>query len=383
MPNWRSIRFRLSVQYSAVVFGLGGAVLGLVYMAIRRNLESQTMMTHILRTKTVELASGQVVNLGRFEEVEMRAIESLYAELVLNEVARFTLIALGVLFLLSLLVGWVMSGRVLRPIEEITTVAREIQASDLSRRIAYQGPDDELTRLANTFDRMLGRLDQAFSSQRRFLADTSHDLRTPLSVIRANVEVVGDDPRANIGDWQKAGGVIRRNAEKMSDMIDDLLAAARLQSGKSQAVTLDLAVLVDEKAVEFEPVASSKDVVVVSVVSPTLIQGVGVSLDRAISNLLDNALRAAPRDSTIFVGCGTRDGWAWMAVEDEGPGLQEQEGDERIGLGLSIVTQVAEGHGGSLASFKGRNGGGTTMVVWIPSEEIDVPPPQTSPFTAD
>ncbi|TDI55507.1 MAG: HAMP domain-containing histidine kinase [Acidobacteria bacterium] len=379
MPSWQSIRFRLSVQYSAVVFGLGGAVLGLVYLALQRELRSQTMT--IVTGQRVVLSDGRVVIMPPLEPVEQMAIESLYNEIVLNRVARFTFIALVALSLLSIVVGWIMSGRVLKPVEEITTVAREIQASDLSRRIDLDGPDDELTRLANTFDGMLERLDRAFTSQRRFLADTSHDLRTPLAVIRSNVEVVADDPDAQMADWERAGGIIRRNAAKMSSMIDGLLAAARLQSGRAQAVTLDLAVLVEAKAAEFEPVASEKNLVVTSVVSPTLVQGVEVSLDRALTNLLDNAHRAAPIGSTIVVGCGVRDGWAWLGVEDRGPGLPDENEGAQIGLGLSIVTQIAEAHGGALASFPGREGEGATMVVWIPTETAEEAPPGFSPFT--
>ena len=379
MAGWQSIRVRLSVQYSALVFGLGGAVLGLVYLAIQRWLRSQTMMTHIFTGKQVQLPGGELVTLGRFEEVEMRAIESVYNEIVLNRVAQFTIIALVALFLLSLVVGWVMSGRVLKPVEEITTVAREIEASDLSRRIEWKGPDDELTRLANTFDGMLGRLDRAFTSQRRFLADTSHDLRTPLAVIRSNVELVADDPAASMEDWRRAGGIIRRNSERMSTMIDELLAAARLQSGRAQAVTIDLGELVELKATEFKPVASEKGLFVTSRVAPAVVQGVEVALDRALSNLLDNAYTAAPPGSTILVGSGSVDGWAWFGVEDEGPGLPD-DADDHVGLGLSIVTQIAEGHGGSLASFSGSSGRGTTMVVWIPTDSSRGSPPSDTPF---
>jgi signal transduction histidine kinase len=395
MVSWQSIRFRLSVQYSAVVFGLGAALLGLVYLALQRWLRSQTMTTHIVTGQRVFLTDGRLVIMPKLEEVEMRAIESVYNEVVLNHVAQFTIIALVALFLLSMIVGWVMSGRVLKPVEEITSVAREIQASDLSQRIDLDGPDDELTRLANTFDGMLERLDRAFTSQRRFLADTSHDLRTPLAVIRSNVELVADDPDAEIDDWRKAGddwrkagGIISRNSVKMSEMIDGLLAAARLQSGKAQSVALDLAELVEAKAAEFEPVAAEKDLMVNAVAVPVLVQGVEVSLDRALSNLLENAHRAAPIGSTIVVGCGVRGGWAWFGVEDQGPGLPSEDDGAQIGLGLSIVTQIAEAHGGSLSSFPGRDGGGATMVVWIPAEtaanaaadDAADAPPGVSPF---
>ena len=135
MRHTQSIRFKLSVQYSAVVFGLGGAILGLVYLAIQRGLRSQTMMAHVQTGQRVVLADGQVVIMPEFKEIEVRALESIYSEVVLNRVAQFTILAVGLLFLLSLIVGWVMSGRVLKPVEEITNVAMDIEASDLSRRI--------------------------------------------------------------------------------------------------------------------------------------------------------------------------------------------------------------------------------------------------------
>jgi len=376
----QSIRFRLSVQYSAVVFGLGGALLGLVYWAIARNLRSQTMMAQIMTGREVVFENGQVFTMPQYQEIEVRAIESVFNEVVLGEVARFTLIALGALFLLAIAVGWIMSGRALRPVEDIAAVAREIEASDLSRRIALRGPDDELTRLADTFDGMLERLDRAFAGQRRFLADTSHDLRTPLAVIRSNIELVADDPAAGMGEWRQAGGVIKRNAEKMSEMIDGLLATARLQAGKAQAVAVDLAEIVEHATTELESVMG--EVALEASPCPVSVQGVEVALDRALSNLLENAHRASPPGGTVRVGSGLTDGWAWLAVEDEGPGLVGDD-DDRVGLGLSIVTQIAEGHGGELASFPGRDGAGTTMVVWLPTEGSGDRPPGESPLPTD
>lgn len=379
MPSWQSIRFRLSVQYSAVVFGLGGALLGLVFLAIRQWLESQTMTRQMLTRGVVVLENGQLVSMPQLREVEIQAIDHYVTGLVLDQVAQLTLIALVALFLLSLVVGWIMSGRVLKPVEEITNVARDIQASDLSRRIALDGPDDELTRLADTFDGMLERLDRAFTSQRQFLADTSHDLRTPLAVIQSNVELIGDDPDASIDDWKNVGGIVRRNTARMSEMIDGLLDAARLQTGRAQSVTLDLAELVEAKVAEFEPVAAADDVTVVARADPAIVQGVEVALYRALANLMDNAHKAAPRGSKIVLGSGAVEGWAWMAVADEGPGLGELDPDDRIGLGLSIVTQISESHGGKLASFPGPGGKGTTQVVWLPTEDATGAPPGVAP----
>ena len=378
MPSWQSIRFRLSVQYSALVFGIGGGLLGLVYLAVQRQLRAETMTTYVWSGQRIPMGNGQVVTID-IREVELRAIESIYNEVVLDQVAQFTLLALVMLFLLSLVVGWIMSGRVLKPVGEITTVAQEIQASDLSRRIALTGPDDELKRLGDTFDEMLERLDIAFSSQRQFLADTSHDLRTPLTVIRSNVELLAEDPHASVEDWRQAGAVIRRNAEKMSEMSQGLLATARMQTGRAQAVEVDLAELVRSKVSDFTSVAAEKGVVVASDSTGVVVQGVEVALDRAISNLLDNAVRAAPEGSVVTVGCGLMDDWAWMGVRDAGPGLPPEPGD-RVGLGLSIVTQIAESHGGGLVPFSGPGSVGTTMVIWLPAG-ADGPVPTLNPLT--
>lgn len=380
MSGWQSIRFRLSVQYSAVVFGLGGALLGLVFLAIRQWLESQAMTRQVLTREWVVLENGRLVAMPQLRDVEIQAIDHYVQGIVLGQVARFTIFAVIALFLLSLVVGWVMSGRVLKPVEEITNVARDIQASDLSRRIGLDGPDDELTRLANTFDGMLERLDTAFTSQRQFLADTSHDLRTPLAVIQSNVELTDDDPEASVGDWREVGAIVRRNTERMSSMIDGLLAAARLQTGRAEAVTLDLAEIVEAKVAEFEPIAAADDVAVEADVSPAIVQGVEVALYRALANLVDNAHKVAPGGSRIIVGSGVTDGWAWLAVTDEGPGLAGQDPDDRIGLGLSIVTQIAASHGGRLATFAGPGGSGTTQVVWIPTDHSGDDPPDESPI---
>lgn len=380
MPSWQSIRFRLSVQYSALVFGLGGALLGLVYLAVERGLASQEMMTEMWEGRVVILDNGVTYELGSYAEAEVKAIETIYSQIVIDRVARYTLIAIGMLFLLSIVVGWVMSGRVLKPVEEITTVANEIQASDLSRRIALEGPDDELKRLADTFDEMLARLDAAFTSQRQFLADTSHDLRTPLTVIRSNIELVSEDPDADVDDWREAGNVIRRNAERMSAMIQGLLATARMQNEKTQAITVDLADLVDSKVSDFAPVAAEMSVDLEGRPGQASVLGVEIALDRALSNLIDNAVKAAPGGSTVLVSSGVWDDWAWIGVSDRGPGLPEDRGS-RVGLGLSIVTQIADSHGGALSSYPGRGGQGTDMVIWLPTGRGEQDHPEASPFT--
>jgi signal transduction histidine kinase len=227
---------------------------------------------------------------------------------------------------------------------------------------------------------MLERLDRAFSSQRQFLADTSHDLRTPLTVIRSNVDLLLAHPGSTLDDWKQAGEVIRRNAEKMSKMIEDLLASARLQTGRAQSVELDLADLVKAKVDDFAALAGAEEVRIGDRATTARVSGVEIALDRALTNLMENAVKAAPPSTTVYVGSGVVGDWAWMGVADSGAGLPDEPGD-RLGLGLSIVTQIAEGHGGRLVSLPGNEGRGTTMVVWIPRQDGVGGPPEGSPFT--
>lgn len=374
---FRSIRFRLSALYSAVVFGLGGIILASLYIAVRWQLTRQTETRLVIRGQQVQLGQFQLIVDPRLEEAQVRTLESMFNQFVLDQLARYTLMAIALLFLISLVVGWVIAGRALAPVDRISQVAREIEASDLSRRIALPGPDDELTRLASTFDGMLDRLEGAFKSQRQFLANTSHDLRTPLSVIRSNVEVALDDPTPTVEDWKATGEIVVRNAERMGTMIDGLLAAARFQNGQAVMVMVDLAGLTAEVAGDLTASAATTDVALGVVSESATVQAEPVSLTRALGNLIDNALRVAPPGSDLQIASGQVDGWAYLAVADQGPGFDIAPTGS--GLGLSIVEQVAQLHGGRFAVFPRKTHSGSTTVIWLPTNRTDGPPPTENP----
>lgn len=372
----RSIRFRLSILYSLVVFGLGGAILGVTYYLIRRRLGELPVMFDRRLTSW----NGRPVIVQNIDIDTAQLVEQVITERALNLLSDYSIVALIVLFLLSLLVGWVIAGRALRPVAEVTSVAREIQASDLSRRIAYDGPEDEMSRLADTFDEMLERLDAAFNAQRRFLADTSHDLRTPLAVIRSNIDVLAADPASSLDEWREAGGIVQRNAERMAEMIDDLLAAARLEVRSAATVVVDMGEIVEELAAELRPKAAAEGVAIVTNVGTTAVAGVPHSLRRAVANLVDNALKAAPDGSEVALASGTSEAWAWVTVTDSGAGIDPAvaAGRGRRGLGLSIVQEILTAHNGHLVPHSG-NGVGTTMVMWIPAGPDPGPVPGAIP----
>lgn len=375
-PITKSLRFRLSWITSAVAFGIGGLALGVVYFAVLDTVRGLTMTRRVVTGGHVIELGGTTILLPQVEEQQIRTLESLVREFILNQVAGVMLIVLGVLFVLSLVVGWFVAGRALRPLTRITTVAQEIEATDLTRRIGLDGPADELTTMAGTFDAMLDRLDRAFRAQRELLAKTSHDLRTPIAVIRSNVEVVLDDPDATVEDWRETGQLVSRASDQMGRMVEELLAVARLEVGEVLMVGLDLADVARSTAEDW---AARMDAAGVSMRihdEPAHAEGDRATVNRAVGNLVENALRMSPKGSVIDIGTGMQDGWAYLAVADRGPGIDpavvEGAADGR-GLGIPIVREVARLHHGRLAAAD-REDGGALLVFWIPFDPT-VPEP--------
>jgi heavy metal sensor kinase len=379
-PAWiRSARFRIAILYSATLFLLAALLVGTLYFALHRTLEND-------RIEKGSLPSLNELPEDSFLLADIRAFEREVNAQTLDNLKQFAFGALGALFVTSLGVGWVISGRVLAPIDDIASVAAEIQATDLSRRIDLEGPEDELKRLADTFDRMLERLDEAFSMQRRFVADASHELRNPLAVIRTNVDVALSNPRATPDELRDAAQVVRRSTDRMSRMVDDLLALARLDDPALRTESVDLASVAREVAEENGELARSANasIDVSGARAISAVKGDGDALKRAVANLLDNALRFAPPGSAVVIEAGRVEGWVFVAVTDEGPGIPADE-HERVferfyrtdrsrarssggsGLGLAIVRQIARGHGGSASVFSAP-GAGATFVMWLPSE---------------
>lgn len=392
-PEWmQSVRFRLSLLYSGLLFGASALVVGAIYFGLRIALERQPVFNQLLISPTYTIRNGQIVTLAELQMTEVESLERLVNEQTLARLAAYSFIALGILFCLSLLIGWFVSGRTLRPIHRITDVARDIQATDLSRRISLEGPQDELRRLADTFDQMLDRLDQGFERQRQFIADVSHDLRNPLAVIQTNVEVALQAPETTPSDWRHTGEIIRRTSDRMSGLVDDLLATARQRQRAVSREMVDLDELVSEVATEMAASGAARSVTLATVSGdPVSVIGDRGALKRALSNLVDNAIRLSPPGTEVRVGSGRRNRWSWLAVADRGPGIEPEvveqlferyrrgeepsDDDSHLGLGLAIVRDVASAHGGA-ARAASREEGGTTFTVWMP---LDPDPPTAPP----
>lgn len=381
LPLWtESIRVRLTVLYSSVVFGLATLLVGVIYMLLRRSLAEESLYREVpLVDRGTGFVLGQVLVLDQYRQLEHRANEQ-----ALWLLRSYSLGALLVLFAISLVVGWVVAGHVLKPIDRITSVAKEIQATDLSRRIELGGPPDELRELADTFDAMLGRIDEAFESQRQFIHEASHELRNPLAVIRTNLDVTLSDPDATDEDLRHTLEVVQRSSQRMNRLVDDLLIYARQGALSLERQQIDVGELVHEAAEEFRAPAGAAGIGVIDESEPGLVvDGDRHALRRSLANLLANAVRLSPPGTTIRVRAGAEAPWVWMSVEDQGPGIAAEDhervfqrfwrGDPRegrtegrSGLGLTIVRQVAEAHGGQvkLASEPGQ---GAAFAIWLPA----------------
>lgn len=389
MPEFiRSVRFRLTAIYSMVLFALAAVMMAGLYGILSARLnEERVYLTY--EVATVEPVPGGVAITPREVRAEYRTVEQRANERALRLLRQYSSTALAILFLASLGVGWLVAGRVLAPIGRITAVARDIQATDLSRRIALRGPPDELKQLADTFDAMITRLDEAFDGQRRFIQEASHELRNPLAVIRTNLDVAMADPDPDPAEMQRTMEVVSRTASRMSRLVDDLLVYGRQGAPAHDIGAVDVPKVVVEVCDEFRAPAGERHLELVTEIDPAVagsgratVDGDRVALRQAAANLLANAVRLAPEGSTITVATGLDGPFVTLAVSDQGPGIDPEHRnlvfqrfwrgdasvartDGRSGLGLAIVDQIIRDHGGSVQLTESGDGG-STFTIRIP-----------------
>ncbi len=279
--------------------------------------------------------------------------------------------------------GWWVSSRALSPIDHVTTLAKEITGHDLSRRLNLDLPDDEVGRLARTFDEMIARLDALFQRQRQFTADASHELRTPLTAIRGQIDVALTRPR-DANEYQRVLAAVNDQVDRMTRLVGGLLMLARSDAGALPLQREPVAVrgLVESIANQIEPLAIAKGMaVVVEAGDPSTVSGDGDLLVQLLLNLADNAVKYTDR-GTIGVGWRTHEDDVEIFVRDTGLGIPADhlprifERFHRVddarsrqrggaGLGLAIGKWIAEAHGGQLRVES--SGAGSAFTVTLPT----------------
>ena len=391
MFRWvQSIRFRLSLTYALAVFATGAVLIAVLMVWQVRQLDEPIMVNRrplVLEDSAtgqqfdtqLEVFTRNDLNQAFLEQFEREAYRQ-----SLGELRKASMVGLGVLFVVAFGSGWLLSGWALRPMGRMAAVAREISGNELSRRIGMRGPEDELKYLADTFDEMLDRLQASFEDQRRFIQDASHELRNPLAVTQTNLELVIDDPDADPEELRRAASIAHRSTGRVSAIVDDLILQARQGVPRSQASLVGLDTIAAEIAVELEASAAVRNLSLVVEVDGDetaprpVVKGDEAALRRAVTNLVLNAIRLAPQDSTVTLRTAIDHEGATISVIDEGPGIAREDheavferfwrGDDAgsgLGLGLSIVRQVAERHGGRV-DLASSPTGGSTFAIRLP-----------------
>src|SRR3954449_10882666 len=220
-----TVRLKMTLLYAGVVFVAGALLLSVSYVLVRQNLTNPSNLRHLP-------ADNWSYNVAAQHEIAQDALARLRTQYV---------IALATMTGLSVLLGWALAGRMLRPLQRITATAKRVSQDNLDERIALEGPRDELKELADTFDGMLERLSGAFASQRRFVANASHELRTPLSVIRTEVDVTLADPDASNAELRAMAETVRDATIATERLIQGLLTLARSEGGIVRRDPADLA----------------------------------------------------------------------------------------------------------------------------------------------
>jgi hypothetical protein len=388
-----SLRLRLTLSYGLVFFVVGMVMLTLAYLLVQEHalVDAGKVSTRIVESlgysrgflgRSMPPGAGGEKTVGSFLDDVVR--EGLTAAPRL--VALPTLVALAVATAVSVLAGWWVAGRMLRPINEIATVTRRLSASTLHERIALQGPQDELRELADTFDAMLARLEAAFSAQRDFVANASHELRTPLAIMRTELDVTLADPEAEAEELRRMATTIRAAIARSEDVIDQLLLLAESED-LAEREPVDLAALVRRAASQYELPAAERGLEIRLEAAPATVIGEAALLERLADNLLGNAVRYAPQGGEVDVRVRRQGARAAFIVANGGEVIPEAELPhlfERFyrrdrsrsrraggsGLGLAIVAAIVEAHGGTVKA-EAPPYGGLTMKVLLPAAEGD------------
>jgi len=294
-------------------------------------------------------------------------------------------VALGLMALLSILLGWLVAGRVLRPLRKITATAREISATNLDRRIELSGPRDELKELSDTFDGLLARLDRSFEAQRRFVANASHELRTPLARQRALIQVALADPDATVETLRHSHERVLAAGEQEERLIDALLTLSRGEAGVERSVPLNVAEVATEVLAARRDDVARQRLNLSTSLAPCPVDGDRRLVERLMTNLIDNAVHHNVVGGWLSLSTGVKDGGAELVVGNSGPVIPpdalthltepfRRVGPDRMarrdghGLGLSIVKAVADAHHATL-DLRALPAGGLEAVVRFPPRQ--------------
>jgi signal transduction histidine kinase len=353
---WLTLRSQLTLLYAGFLVAAGVAVLAVPIFTIRAGLPADASPHEIALMNASSRAQ------------ELRA--------------AVTLVGLGAA---SLVVGWLIAGRFLRPLRTITATARDISASNLNRRLNPGARDNEFAELGATLNDLFGRLEASFESQRRFVANASHELRTPLSAGRTLLQIAVTDPGATVGTLKETCQEVLEVGDQQEHLIGALLTLATSQRGLARSEPLDLADITGGVLVARQDEAGRCGIQISATLAPAPATGDPNLTESLVTNLVDNAIRHNHPGGYVEICTTPAAAGAQLTVRNTGPVIQSQEvaglfepfrqaGPERIrstaghGLGLAIVRAIADAHQAALTATSRPQGGLDIQLTFPPRQ---------------
>jgi signal transduction histidine kinase len=389
-----TIRLRLTALYGSLFLCCGAGLLAITYLLVDRATSGAFTFTYQGLNGTRIIACGAAFRPGSSHaagagpgsslthQCEVLAVKE--HATVMHQLLAYSGVALAIMALTAGALGWLVAGRVLRPLRSITTATQAITAHSLHQRLALPGPDDELKALADTIDDLLGRLEDAFEAQKRFIANASHELRTPLTMMRTALDVATGKPGPPPPQTARLAARIRTGLDKADRLVDSFLVLARAQRGAvPRSATVSLGATAETALAEHGQAMAGMQLAVEHNLAEARVQGTPLLLARMTDNLIDNAIRHNQPGGWIRVITSAEGTLARLDVENGGPVLDERDvrelaqpfrrlGGDRTsagngtGLGLSIVAAIAAAHNGTLR-LHARPAGGLQATVTLPA----------------
>jgi signal transduction histidine kinase len=403
----RTLRVRLTAVYGGLFLASGAALLVVTYFLVvhatsavvfqsqnNNTISAVAPVPHRSAEASVKEGAGtsgprqghahprrQAQAEARAQALRDQALRQHAAEL--RQLLIQSGVALGVMAVASIGLGWLVAGRVLRPLRTLTRNVRTISASNLDERLALGGPDDELKELGVTFNGLLDRLEGSFRAQRQFTANASHELRTPLARQRTLVQVALADPDATAGSLRQAHERVLVANRQQDRLIDALLTLARGEAGLHRREPVDLHQVTEHVVRARAQEARRRGLKLATALDPAPIAGDAGLVEQMVANLIDNALRHNVASGRINVATATKDRHGTLTVTNTGPEIPEHDTgrlfqpfqrlagsrtsqDGGHGLGLSIVQAIGTAHDAAITAYP-RLGGGLRITVTFPS----------------
>ena len=369
MPAFtKSIHFKLTFWYSGIL------ILLIILLIIGLNIAVSQSSREPPMTLPQDM-SGQ--------NPTPREVFFLARQSQLDLLRNYSIIGICCLVVVGGVCVYFTSRKMLKPVDRVSSLATRISSTNLKERINHQGPDDEVKRLADTFDDMLGRLETSFDAQKQFIQDASHELRTPIAIAQTNIEVLEMDKNVTVTDYKRLTDILKMSLERMSALSEKLLMLSEGVQDRSRWSRVDIQTLIDEVAAEFSAKSTTAGITleVASAPEGISIDGDALRLKQAFVNLVDNAIKYNQPGGKVQISADTIDEKVVIKVQDTGIGISSAD-QQRVfdrfyrvdksrsrsqggsGLGLAFVKKIAEEHGGTV-SVESTPGVGSTFNITL------------------